>query len=154
MDIMRRDILNILKLFIVLSILFVWMGCSSEDDVEGIFVGKTWCVNYMFKADGKTAAFTDEEKEMIDGNRENYCIVFGQETFNVKSGDYTFGGKWSVDGKKHTINFMIDGNVVPPNSVSRKIADVIKEAVKYEGDYDQLRIYTSTNTSILFRPLK
>lgn len=152
---MKKNILlDVLRLFSLLLILFLWMGCSSEDDVEGIFVGKTWCVNYMFKADGKTAAFTDEEKEIIDGDRENYCIVFGQETFNVKSGDFTFGGKWSVDGKKHTISFGIDGNVTPPNSISKKITDVIKGAVKYEGDYEQLRIYTSANTSILFRPLK
>ena len=120
----------------------------------GIFVGKTWCVNYMFKADGKTAAFTDEEKETIDSNRENYCIVFGQETFNAKSGDFTFGGKWSVDGKKHTIHFEIEGNIVPPDPISNKFVGVIKEATKYEGDYEQLRIYTSANTSILFRPLK
>ena len=151
---MKKNILHIFELFSLLLVLCLWTGCSSEDDVEGIFVGKTWCVNYMFKADGKTAAFTDEEKETIDSTRENYCIVFGQETFNAKSGDFTFGGKWSVDGKKHTIHFEIEGSIVPPDPISNKFVGVIKEATKYEGDYEQLRIYTSANTSILFRPLK
>ena len=62
---MKKNILHIFELFSLLLVLCLWTGCSSEDDVEGIFVGKTWCVNYMFKSDGKTAAFTDEEKETI-----------------------------------------------------------------------------------------
>ncbi len=149
---MKLNILNFFSPFIFFA-LFFCTGCSNEDDIEGIFVGKTWYVNYMFKTDGKTAAFTEEEKETIDNDRENYCIVFGKETFNAKSGDFIFSGSWSADGGKHAIHFMLDGNAVPSDAVSNKFVEVIKGAVRYTGDYEQLRIYTSSNVSILFRPM-
>ena len=55
---MKKNILHIFELFSLLLVLCLWTGCSSEDDVEGIFVGKTWCVNYMFKASNAMSSLT------------------------------------------------------------------------------------------------
>ena len=144
----------LVKLSFLCLLLPLFSGCNEEDDIEGIFIDKTWYVTDLFKADGKTSMLEGEERTKFDNNRENYRIVFTPETFNARAGDCVFSGKWSVDGKKQTIRFLMDAGTSGTDVISKELIRMLEEAVRYEGSYTYLRIWTEANTSILFSPAK
>ena len=91
-----KSIKLVLKLSLLCLLLPLFVGCNEEDDIEGIFIERTWYVTSFLDAEGKPENINDQE---LANNRANYRIVFTPETFNAQAGTYVFSGRWTVDGK-------------------------------------------------------
>lgn len=135
-----------------LPLLLALSACKNSDDIDGIFLQRVWYVNLMFEEDGRTVGFTEAERTAISQSPKAYNIIFGENTFTVKCASSTFGGSWVVDGKNNTIGFTFTNSSQPADPVGKKVYGVLKEAVRYEGNYNYLRIFTKSGVSILFAP--
>lgn len=134
-------------LFCVLFSLFA--GCNEEDDIEGIFIERTWYVSSFLDAEGLPENIDDQ---VLANNRDSYRIVFSPETFNAQAGSYVFSGRWTVDGKSQTIQFTMNSGTAGTDELSRALINRLENAVRYEGSYTFLRIYTEVGNSVLFSP--
>ncbi len=134
-------------LFCVLFSLFA--GCNEEDDIEGIFIERTWYVSSFLDAEGLPENIDDQ---VLANNRDSYRIVFSPETFNAQAGSYVFSGRWIVDGKSQTIQFTMNSGTAGTDELSRALINRLENAVRYEGSYTFLRIYTEAGNSVLFSP--
>lgn len=134
-------------LFCVLFSLFA--GCNEEDDIEGIFIERTWYVSSFLDAEGLPENIDDQ---VLANNRDSYRIVFSPETFNAQAGSYVFSGRWTVDGKSQTIQFTMNSGTAGTDELSRALINRLENAVRYEGSYTFLRIYTEAGNSVLFSP--
>lgn len=134
-------------LFCVLFSLFA--GCNEEDDIEGIFIERTWYVSSFLDAEGLPENIDDQ---VLANNRNSYRIVFSPETFNAQAGSYVFSGRWTVDGKSQTIQFTMNSGTAGTDELSRALINRLENAVRYEGSYTFLRIYTEAGNSVLFSP--
>ena len=134
-------------LFCVLFSLFA--GCNEEDDIEGIFIERTWYVSSFLDAEGLPENIDDQ---VLANNRDSYRIVFSPETFNAQAGSYVFSGRWTVDGKSQTIQFTMNSGTAGTDELSRALINRLENAVRYEGSYTFLRIYTEAANSVLFSP--
>ena len=141
---------TLLKLSLCCLMLSLFAGCNNEDDINGIFIERTWYVTNLFEADGKTPALDEEQHKEILNNPGNYRIAFTPETFNAQAGDCVFSGQWSVDGKNQSIRFTMDTGTSGTDPISIMLIKVLEDAVRYEGSYTFLRIYTKEGTSVLF----
>lgn len=140
----------IFKFTLLCLLLPLFYGCNEEDDIDGIFIGKTWYVTNLLKANSNNTLLEENDWNTLANNRSKYLISFSNETFHAQAGDYTFEGKWSVDGKKQAIHFIINDNIVGTDVISREFIKILKEASTYKGTYTYLRIYTEAKTSVLF----
>lgn len=149
---MKRWIYN-WAAFLFLPLLLGLQACDKGDDVDGIFMQRVWYVNLMFESDGRTMGFTEAEKALITNAPKDYHVVFSESDFTVKCGQSTFGGTWTVNGKKNAIGFRFTNSSQPSDPVGKKVYSVLKEAVRYEGNYNYLRIFGSSGVSLLFAPI-
>ena len=144
-----KPIKLVLKLSLLCLLLPLFVGCNEEDDIEGIFIERTWYVTSFLDAEGKPENINDQE---LANNPANYRIVFTPETFNAQAGTYVFSGRWTVDGKNQSIHFTMDSGTSGTSELSRALIDRLEKAVRYEGSYTYLRLYTEAGNSVLFSP--
>lgn len=117
-------------------------------------VERTWYVTELYNADGRTSSLDEAQHQQLGNRRDAYRISFTPETFNAQAGSTTLTGTWTVDGSNQTIRFHFDRPVTGEDAISRIMIKYLEEAVRYEGSYIYLRIYTEAGTSILFSPDK
>lgn len=146
-----------LKYWIIgLSMLPLFTACSDEDDIDAIFMGRTWKLSRIMQ-NKSTSALTPEEQKKVSESAENCFIVsFSGDNFSGRTLESSFTGTWTVDGKKHTISFNIKGGdgMNPAEIVSQKMINILQYADKYKGDTRNLEIQHSGNSSyLLFYPL-
>lgn len=143
----------LLLLFLVLP--FV-SACDRSDDVIGIFTGKPWKLTYISKAGSKKPALYDfwdnassYQQAIKEMNKDGaYTIAFsGEETDDIAKGVFDgklyaldYKGNWSADGKSNEFHA---SNVT---GVAKALLDGyymegIKNATRYEGNYDNLYLY-------------
>lgn len=145
---------TLFRLSLVCLLLPLLAGCNDEDDISGIFVERTWYVTELYNADGRTSSLDEAQHQQLGYRRDAYRISFTPETFNAQAGSTTLTGTWTVDGSNQTIRFHFDRPVTGEDAISRIMIKYLEEAVRYEGSYIYLRIYTEAGTSILFSPDK
>lgn len=144
-----KQIRLLLKVSLLCVLLPLFVGCNEEDDIEGIFIERTWYVTSFLDAEGKPENINDQA---LANNRGNYRLSFTPETFNAQAGTYVFSGRWTVDGKKQSIRFTMNAGTAGTDALSIALIDRLEKAVRYDGSYTYLRIYTEAGNSVLFSP--
>ena len=127
----------------------LFCGCNEEDDIKGIFIERTWYVTSFLSADSMPEDINDLQ---LANNRNSYRIAFTPETFNAQAGNCEFSGRWTVDGKNQSIRFTMNPGTAGTDDLSRALIDRLEKAVRYDGSYNYLRIYTEAGNSVLFSP--
>ena len=133
-------------------------ACNNEDDVLGIFTGKTWRVTYnpiiMEQAifNGNTTSITNTLNILNQG--KNFTISFdGSEingtiggTFTATGTNVTFTGEWNADGKSRKMKLSIRtpqnyANVRDNNILGNELLNCLRNITHYEGDSRNLYLY-------------
>ncbi len=166
---MRRRIHNFLWSLLLLPFL---SGCTSSDDIQAIFTGKTWRLTYITQ--GKGAAWygfpglTDSDYKAYDPNTgtKQFTIEFtGAEHDHVISGGFTClgslrgPGTWSANGESKAFNaqFSSTPTVDKNDKLAAIIRDALSKANEYSGDEMNLFIhftYEKERLFMAFSPVK
>ena len=136
----------ILLLLIVLLPVLIATSCSSSDDLDAIFYGKTWYIHGV-TINGKKVV--SEIKEIYE-TPGTYQINFTPSTFTgILTSGSTISGTWSADGKKQSIMLHFDKqDGVNQTELSSNIFQILKSATSYSGDVNVLKISKDKNNFI------
>lgn len=136
-------------IFFILAILSTscLTGCSSDDDIEDIFMGKTW---YMSGGKLNGADFTKDQVSSLYVNKDSYWIVFGKGTFSGKLSEGTnFNGRWEANGSSRALKIEISSSLnCEETPLDANIFRVLKNANRYSGDSNILEIFSDDNSYI------
>ena len=119
-------------------------SCEPEDDIAGIFVGKTWKLSNICNDKDAPLLSVDEVNQVNVGG--HYVITFA---------DTHFEGTWSAenDGNTFSINITnVEGSET--SSLGNRFITMLRDSRHYEGDYNSLQLYGEDKSEyLLFRPL-
>lgn len=142
--------IKLTKIICLLAAVLAFSACEREDDIDIIFIGKTWYMNGgTFNGKGMNA---DVKNFYADGQNAAYCITFNSaNTFHgmLKAG-IPFSGKWSVDGKKHKISMTFDAKPQTSDIFDLQIYNVLRNAESYESGGNYLFIKQDKDNVVLF----
>lgn len=151
---------HLTSLFSLLLMTVLLCCCKVEDDIQGIFVGKTWKLSNFCSA-GKdwkhdlvpmlTPAQVDE------ANTEGkFQISFGDGTFSGIGSTATFSGTWRAESDGNTFSVRVTYiSGTDQSELGREFISHFTNATYYLGDYNSLKIfYDEKKNFVLFRPLK
>jgi len=145
------------KLFIIAVALLSLSSCNNEDDVIGIFTGKTWKLTYISEdgvhdwwdfwgGDNKAKG----EFIQLLQKSEKYCTLTfnGADVNGVTGGSFggqsisaTISGQWSADGKSNKLTIDSNTSGTENNAVGKAFLTGIRNAKRYGGDNSNLYIY-------------
>lgn len=151
-------------LLILLVIPFL-QSCDNEDDVAGIFTGKTWKMTGIYDSrDMKNpykGYWSNEDSfnaSMAKLNQSgNFIIAFGgMKVDDVISGEYVgratstdYSGNWWANGDNNS--FSTSKQTGSDNDVlGQAFLAGLKDAYKYDGDYNNLRIHFKRGNDDMF----
>lgn len=155
---------NISSLLLASWLLFTISGCNNEDDVIGIFKGKTWKLSYISDENshkqfdfwnGDNASFQASMKAL--GEKNTFVLNFeGTElttevsgTFEGKAINAIINGNWNANGKNNVLNINnIKQSTNETDPLARAFICGLQNAFKYEGDYNNLYIYYKEGQTI------
>ena len=140
--------LNFIKIsFLSLLSVFTLVACSTDDDINDIFIGKTW---YMSGGKLNGTDFTKDQVSSLYVNKDSYWIIFSQGTFTGKlSTNTSFSGNWEADGGHRRLTMNVTSSVNCEESVlDANIFRVIKNVTRYSGDSNILEIFSDDNSYI------
>lgn len=130
-----KKTLNILFLAIVV---FTICSCTREDDIDEIFIGKTW---YMTGATINGLKLNSEVKNFYTDGRDGYYIIFSSGTFQgVLSAGTSFAGTWSANGKKHSISLNVTQKPSVDKPFDKQIYNIISSTTFYTSGADFLQL--------------
>lgn len=142
-----------LKYWIIgLLMLPLFAACSSEDDIDSIFTGKTWRLTTIME-NGATICTEEEQEEISGSSSSRYSITFYNGTFTGNTLNDSFEGTWTVDGGSQKISFTFTSVPTPETVPSQLMIEILQNAVKYQGDTNQLTIHQSSGPYMLFKRL-
>ena len=134
---------------IVLSILVcsVVAACSSDDDIDEIFIGKTW---YMSGGKLNGVNFSQDDLSSLYVNKDSYWIAFTNSTFNGRlSAGTSFSGTWTADGKHRTLKLNItSAENCDAIVLDRNIFQILKNVNRYKGDANIIEIFSDDDSYI------
>ena len=137
----------ILFLIVACIPVFIATSCNQEDDIDEIFLGKTWkitgaCIN------GKTLNGTDLKELYLSDDSYKLTFTANQLTGSMAAGS-SFAGTWQANGKKQTFSCTIQSETdINSTSLSISLFNILRTSQKYEGDSNVL-ILKSDNTNYI-----
>lgn len=134
---------------LTLLLLVGFTSCTNEDDLEEIFVGKTW---YMNGATINGKKLNNEIKNFYtqDGDAA-YYISFASNTFQgALSAGVTFSGTWSADGKNQTISLNVTNKPETSSPFDAQIFHIISTAAEYSSGADFIQLNADSHNSVVF----
>ncbi|WP_294627413.1 DUF4847 family protein [uncultured Bacteroides sp.] len=150
---------SIYKIAGLLLLLPLFSGCNDTDDVNAIFTGKTWKLNYI-TVDGGHEMFgfweneADKRKSIEELNKKGtYNVVFEGaaegEVINGKikgtvTSAYPLTGTWSANGKNNHFNANITEGDGSKDRLAYNFMEGLNNATSYEGD--------NKNLYLLYKP--
>lgn len=133
-----------LIIYITLSLLAI--SCAPVDDIDEIFVGKTW---YMTGGRLNSQDLNKEVKTFYESGKETYKIHFQENVFTgTLSTGKTFTGRWNADPKSRNLSMIITKDAETNSTFDRNIYTVLKGIRYYEGDSNYLIIYSDKDNYI------
>ena len=123
---------------LLLSLLTLF-SCNQEDDIETIFVGKTWYMNGA--TINRQRLNSDVKKFYTDAGNAAYYITFSQTTFKgALSYNVPFAGTWKADGKRQTIT--LDFSLKPSTDIvfDKELEHILLGITSYESGADFLKL--------------
>jgi len=121
-------------------------ACVPEDDLDEIFVGKTW---YMTGGRLNSQDLNKEVKGFYTYGTSAYYINFqsGSFTGTLTSGA-NFSGSWRAIAKSRTITFSFNGNTNTSLPFDHNVFAVLKNVQYYKGDSNYLELYADKDNYI------
>lgn len=137
------------NIFYIFFSLLVLTACSNEDDIDEIFIGRTW---YMNGATINGMKLNSDIKNFYtDAGERAYYICFSAGTFTgVLSEGVFFSGTWSADGKKQTILIDIKQKPNTQTIFDKQIFNIISSANSYNSGADFLHLKEDNQNLVLF----
>lgn len=137
------------NIFYIFFSLLVLTACSNEDDIDEIFIGRTW---YMNGATINGMKLNSDIKNFYtDAGESAYYISFSAGTFTgVLSEGVFFSGTWSADGKKQTILIDIKQKPNTQTIFDKQIFNIISSANSYNSGADFLHLKEDNQNLVLF----
>lgn len=132
-------------LYLTLDLLAV--SCSLEDDINEIFVSKTW---YMTGGRLNSQDLNKDVKNFYsDAGRNAYNIHFveGKFTGTLSTG-LNFEGRWNVNPKTQDLSLVFTKEPNVSETFDHNIYSVLKNIKYYEGDSNYLILYSDKNNFI------
>ena len=128
-------------------------SCEPEDDIAGIFVGKTWKLSNICNDKDAPLLSVDEVNQVNVGG--HYVITFADGTFSAVATDTHFEGTWSAENDGNTFSINITNTVgTEASSLGNRFITMLRDSRHYEGDYNSLQLYGEDKSEyLLFRPL-
>lgn len=149
---------NIGYLLLLLALLPIVSGCSSEDDVIEIFTKNTWKLSRLTTQDSSARFLPNLWNNEKDFNTSmdaldqegNFTINFAGTdlngeimgtTLDGKGIRATFTGTWSVDAKANTLAIALKVNGSETDPLAKEFIKGLQNVYKYEGDSNSLTLY-------------
>lgn len=130
----------ILYPMVLLMLMPLFLSCDKEDDIDDIFIGKTW---YVTGATINGTSITGDDIKSLYVSPSSYMIYFSSDnTFNgILAAGSHISGSWNADGKKQkmSMSFAKSENV-NVTTLSSNIYNVLKDATSYSGDVNNIQI--------------
>lgn len=136
---------TVYTLFIYMAIVLGLAGCKNEDDIEEIFVGKTWYITGGY-VQGRPLA--GDDLHTLCQSSQEYLVSFSQDTFTGVLSGTTYAGKWEANGKKRSFRLEIRQEANPQSQLDRLIYSTMKNATRYEGDSNIIRLHADDGNYI------
>lgn len=133
----------------VLLLALTLVSCNQEDDVDAIFVGRTWYVVNLNSAKGETA-LSKEQWTKLYSNPDDYYIKFtslNTFTVTISSGD-SYSGDCVINGDKHTISFNMS-NASSNDAIGKKMISWMKNTTTYYGDANVLELRQEDSSNFI-----
>ncbi len=146
-------------MLLMFSLLPLLSGCDNEDDVVGIFTGKTWKLSRLTNKDSNRQFYSGlwQDEKAEEKSREalkaegNFTLNFeGTEldgelmgtTVNGQGINSSVNGTWSADGKSQSLslNLKISGSA-ESDALAKAFISGLQNVYKYEGDANSLTLY-------------
>lgn len=118
-------------------------ACNNEDDLDEIFVGKTW---YM-----TSATVDDITNFYTSAGSSAYYITFSSTTFQgVLSAGNNFSGTWEANGKNQTIRLNFTKKPSTALQFDKDVYDILSTITSYKSGADWLIMKQNGNKEIRF----
>lgn len=143
----RNGIALLCSVLMIVAGLF--SSCNDEDDIDEIFVGKTW---YMNGATVNGLRLNSEVKNFYtEAGAGAYFITFSNGTFNgmMSAGD-PFSGTWEANGKKQTITLKIKNSPNVSTTFDRQIFSIITKSSSYSSGADFIKLKQDKQNEVVF----
>ena len=127
------------KIGMLLMTCLLLLACSTDDDIEEIFIGNRFKITGLTYNGQKTVKDVKEFYEVND----TYWIAFSQSAITgVLQPGMTIEGTWHANGKNRelTIDLISPKNANGASDICSKVFSIIKNATSYSGDKNVLRI--------------
>ena len=119
------------------------VSCNREDDLDEIFVGKTW---YMVGGCLNGQPLNTEVKNFYNYGESAYLLNFQSGTFSgTLSTGVQFSGTWRAVAKSRTITLTLTNGANCTIPFDRNVYTVIKGITYYKGDNQVLLIHADEN---------
>ena len=137
-------------MLLVLSLLPLLSSCDNEDDVIGIFTGKTWKLSRLTNKDSNRQFYSGlwQDEKAARKSREalktegNFTLNFEGTELDGELMGTSVNGTWSADGKSQSLNFnlKISGSA-ESDALAKAFISGLQNVYKYEGDANSLTLY-------------
>ena len=136
-------------IFTITLTLILLSACNSEDDIEEIFVGRTWYMNGIV-INGTTSS--EETKHFYNDTDNNcYYIKFSSGTFQGKlSSGVAFSGTWQADGKHQTITLRLKDRPNADLPFDRQILNILSSVTSYKSGANFMHLNDNNQNTIRF----
>ena len=143
----------ICRIILAMLVCTFFTACTQDDDIEEIFIGKTW---YMSGGKLNGTDFSKDEVSELYVNKDSYWIVFSNNSFNGRlSAGSNLSGTWEADGKHRTLKLNITtAENCETIVLDRNILHVLKNINRYRGDANILEIFSEEDSYINFGAVK
>lgn len=135
----RNKLYLIQTAFCLCLALLICTACEKEDDIDEIFIGKTWYMNGGIISGKKLNS--DIQNFYTDVRTNAYYITFSSQTFKgmLTNGD-SFSGTWSANGKNQTIKLKLTETPTASTPFDKQIYYIIAGATSYKSGADFLQL--------------
>lgn len=142
--------MNTIKLlFCLLVPILLFASCTNEDDLDEIFVGKTWYMNGG-TIDGQRLN-SDVKNFYTSAENSAYYISFQASTFHgALAADVPFSGTWHADGKSQSITLTFNKKPSPTLVFDKQLYYILTSIRSYGSGANFLRLAQDGQNLILF----
>ncbi len=127
-------------------------SCSPEDDIRGIFVGKTWKLSNICNDKDAPLLSQDDVDHVNAGGC--FVITFGESTFTARATTMELEGTWKAVNDGNTFAVTITKtNGTESTALGNRFVEMLRGSRYYQADYNTLQLYNEGKTEyLLFRP--
>lgn len=141
-----------LILYMVTTLLAL-TACNKEDDIDEIFVGRTWYMNGIV-INGTTSS--EETKNFYkEIGTNSYFITFSANTFQGKLfSDAAFSGTWKADGKHQTITLNLQQKPNTDSLFDKQLINILSNVTTYISGADFMNLNDNNQNTIRFGTIR